>query len=65
MKAEALQRVALAVAQERHLGSVMQMIVQGIAEAPEVALVRLWLVDAEPLRPEGHPQKPAPSRPAA
>lgn len=48
MNVEALQRVALAVAQERNLESVMRMIVQGIAEAPEMALVRLWYVNVKP-----------------
>ena len=48
MNVETLQRVALAVAQERHLGTVMRMIVQGIAEEPGMALVRLWLLDAQP-----------------
>jgi hypothetical protein len=66
VKAEALQRVALAMAQERHVGAVMRLVVQGIAEAePEVALVRLWVVDAEPLGPQGHPSevvRPEPTR---
>ena len=61
---EALQRVALAVAQERHLETVLRLVVQGIAEEPEVALVRLWLMGAEPLDPQSHPPaaRPEPTR---
>ena len=59
---EALQRVALAVAQERNLESVMRMIVQGIAEAPEVALVRLWYVNPGAPEPQTHAQGECPAR---
>jgi len=54
---EALQRVALAVAQERRLESVMRTIVQGIAEAPDVALVRLWYVDPGAAEPHASAQR--------
>jgi transcriptional regulator with GAF, ATPase, and Fis domain len=57
---EALQRVALAVAQERHLGTVLRLIVKRIAEEPDVALMRLWLLGAEPL---GLPSPASAARP--
>ena len=44
MNVEFLKDVALAVAQEQHLETVMKMIVDGIGEEPNVALVRLWLL---------------------
>ncbi|MBV9488296.1 MAG: sigma 54-interacting transcriptional regulator [Verrucomicrobia bacterium] len=62
MNVEALQRVALAVAQERRLESVMQMIVQGIAEAPEVALVRLWYVSPGAAEAPTHAHGECPAR---
>jgi transcriptional regulator with GAF, ATPase, and Fis domain len=43
MNVEFLKDVALAVAQEQNLGTVMQMIVDGIGKDPNVALARLWL----------------------
>jgi transcriptional regulator with GAF, ATPase, and Fis domain len=54
---EALQHVALAVAQERHLGTVMRTIVQGIAEEPEVALVRVWYVNPGAPDSQSHAQE--------
>jgi len=44
MNVEFLKDVALAVAQEQHLETVMRMIVEGISEEPDVALVRLWFL---------------------
>ena len=44
MNVEFLKDVALAVAQEQHLETVMKMIVEGIGREPNVALVRLWLL---------------------
>ena len=44
MNVEFLKDVALAVAQEQHLETVMKMIVEGIGKEPNVALVRLWLL---------------------
>jgi hydrogenase-4 transcriptional activator len=44
MNVEFLKDVALAVAQEQHLERVMRMIVEGIGEEPDIALVRLWLL---------------------
>ena len=41
MNVECLKNVALAVAQEQHLKTVMKMIVEGISREPDVALVRL------------------------
>jgi transcriptional regulator with GAF, ATPase, and Fis domain len=43
MNVEFLKDVALAVAQEQHLETVMKMIVDGIGKDPNVALARLWL----------------------
>jgi hypothetical protein len=40
MNVDFLKDVALAVAQEQHLETVMKMIVEGIKEEPDVALVR-------------------------
>ena len=44
MRPEALQPVALAVAQERSLDVVLARIVQGLAGQPGVALARVWLL---------------------
>src|SRR5260370_9838624 len=44
MNVEFLKDVALAVAQEQHLETVMKMIVKGISQEPDVALVRLWFL---------------------
>jgi GAF domain-containing protein len=44
MNVECLKNVALAVAQEQHLKTVMKMIVEGISHEPDVALVRLWFL---------------------
>ena len=44
MNVEFLKDVALAVAQEQHLKTVMEMIVEGIGQEPDVALVRLWFL---------------------
>ena len=44
MNVEFLKDVALAVAQEQHLETVMKMIVKGIEEEAGVTLVRLWFL---------------------
>src|SRR5258708_38645023 len=44
MNVEFLKDVALAVAQEQDLETVMKMIVEGIRQEPDVALVRLWFL---------------------
>lgn len=44
MNVEFLKDVALAVAQEQHLETVMKMIVKGIKEEAGVAVVRLWFL---------------------
>ena len=44
MHAEALQTVALAVAQERSLEVVLKRIVEGLAEQTGIALARVWLL---------------------
>jgi transcriptional regulator with GAF, ATPase, and Fis domain len=44
MRPEALQPVALAVAQERSLDVVLARIVEGLAGQPGVALARVWLM---------------------
>ena len=43
MEAERLLSLAVAVAAERSLQSVLQTIVQGLASHPGVALARIWL----------------------
>ena len=44
MNVEFLKDVALAVAQEQDLETVMKMIVEGIRRESDVALVRLWFL---------------------
>jgi transcriptional regulator with GAF, ATPase, and Fis domain len=44
MNVEFLKDVALAVAQEQHVETVMKMIVEGISQESDVALVRLWFL---------------------
>lgn len=44
MQIESLQSIILAVAQARSVGTVLQMIVQGLNDQPEVALARLWMI---------------------
>jgi transcriptional regulator with GAF, ATPase, and Fis domain len=44
MNVDFLKDVALAVAQEQHLETVMKTIVEGISQEPDVALVRLWFL---------------------
>jgi hypothetical protein len=44
MNVECLKNVGLAVAREQHLKTVMDMIVEGIGQEPDVALVRLWFL---------------------
>jgi GAF domain-containing protein len=44
MNVEFLKDVALAVAQEQDLETVMKMIVEGISDESDVALVRLWFL---------------------
>src|SRR4030095_6788533 len=41
--ASSLQKVIFAVAESQSLDAVLQMIVRGLAERPEVALARIWL----------------------
>ena len=43
MKTETLHPIATAIAQERSLDNVLQMIVRGLADCHNVALARLWL----------------------
>ena len=58
MNIEFLKDVALAVAQEQRLETVMKMIVEGINEERDIVLVRLWILESEAdftewqLRPE-------------
>jgi PAS domain S-box-containing protein len=58
MNIDFLKDVALAVAQEQHLETVMKMIVEGINEERDIALVRLWILESDAdftewhLRPE-------------
>jgi hypothetical protein len=44
MNVDFLRDVALDVAQEQHLETVMKTIVEGINQEPDVALVRLWFL---------------------
>lgn len=44
MQIESLQSIILAVAQARSVETVLQMIVQGLNDQPEVALARIWLI---------------------
>ena len=44
MNVEFLKDVALAVAQEQHLETVMKTIVEGISQEPDVALVSVWFL---------------------
>ena len=44
MNIDSLQRIILAVAQSQGLDSVLQMIVRGLAEQPDIALTRIWLI---------------------
>ncbi len=44
MEAEALQTIALAVAEARALDAVLQRIVDGLAGQPGIALARIWLI---------------------
>ncbi len=46
MKLESLQAVALTIAQERSVETVLQQIVDGLVAQPGVALARLWLKSA-------------------
>jgi GAF domain-containing protein len=47
MNIDFLKDVALAVAQEQHLETVMKMIVEGINEERDIALVRLWILESD------------------
>jgi len=47
MNVDFLKDVALAVAQEQRLETVMKMIVEGINEERDVALVRLWFLELD------------------
>ena len=64
MNVELLKDVALAVAQEQRLDTVMKMIVDGIGKDPNVALVRLWLIRPADICAECHmrPQCPEQTR---
>jgi transcriptional regulator with GAF, ATPase, and Fis domain len=44
MQIEALQSIILAVAQARSVETVLQMVVQGLNDQPQVALARIWLI---------------------
>ena len=44
MNIDSLQRIILSVAQSRGLDAVLQTMVRGLAEQPDVALARIWLV---------------------
>ena len=44
MNIETLQRVILAVAQSQGLDSVLAKIVQGLAQEPDIALTRVWVI---------------------
>jgi transcriptional regulator with GAF, ATPase, and Fis domain len=44
MDSSVVQRITLAVAQERSLDQVLDTIVSGLADEPDVALARIWLV---------------------
>jgi len=44
MNAETIQKISLAVAQERAVDVVLKRIVEGLSEQPGVALARVWLV---------------------
>lgn len=54
MNVDFLKDVALAVAQEQRLGTVMKMIVEGINEERDVALVRLWFHELDEKSTERH-----------
>ena len=45
MQAETLQAVALAVAAERSVATVLRRIVDGLVSQSAVALARVWLLD--------------------
>jgi formate hydrogenlyase transcriptional activator len=54
MNVDFLKEVALAVAQEQRLETVMKMIVEGINEERDVALVRLWFLELDEKSTERH-----------
>ena len=62
MNVDFLKDGALAVAQEQHLQTVMKMIVEGINEKPDVALVRLWILESEDNSTECHLRPEAPNQ---
>ena len=62
MNVDFLKDGALAVAQEQHLQTVMKMIVEGINEEPDVALVRLWILESEDNSTECHLLSEAPNQ---
>jgi hypothetical protein len=62
MNADFLKDGALAVAQEQHLETVMKMIVEGINEEPDVALVGLWILESEDNSTECHLRLEAPNQ---
>ena len=62
MNVDFLRDVALAVAQEQHLETVMKMIVEGINGEPDVALVRLWILESEDNSTECHLGPEAPNQ---
>jgi PAS domain S-box-containing protein len=54
MNVDFLKDVALAVAQEQHLETVMKMIVEGVNKERDIALVRLWILESEANLTEWH-----------
>jgi hypothetical protein len=65
MNVDFLKNVALAVAQEQHLETVMKMMVEGINEEPDVALVRLWILESEDNSTECHLRPRLQTKPVA
>ena len=46
MNTEFLQKIALSVANERSIGTLLQRITDGIADSPNTVLARIWLIQA-------------------
>jgi transcriptional regulator with GAF, ATPase, and Fis domain len=62
MNVESLKDVALAVAQEQRLETVMKLIADGIAQESNVALVRLWLLRPGDICTECHKRPECPDQ---
>jgi GAF domain-containing protein len=62
MNVDFLKEVALAVAQEQHLETVMKTIVEGISQEPDVALVRLWFLVPGDICPECYRRRECPDQ---